>query len=83
MIVRGPFGETLNTMLQSEADELCQARRDERNQGRVSTRAGTCERKIETKALEVTLRMTRPRSVPFETAINDRHRGRASSVEKP
>ncbi len=30
-IVRGSVEETLNAMLQKEADELCQARRYERN----------------------------------------------------
>ena len=50
-IVRGSVEETLSTMLKNEADELCQARRYECNQGRVSTRAGTAERKLETKAL--------------------------------
>jgi transposase-like protein len=81
-IVRGSVEETLNTMLQKEADDLCQARRYERNQGRVSTRAGTYERKLETKAGEVTLRMPKLRSVPFETAIIDRYRRRESSVEE-
>jgi transposase-like protein len=81
-IVRGSVEETLNAMLQKEADELCQARRYERSQGRVSTRAGSYERKLETKAGEVTLRMPKLRSVPFETAIIDRYRRRESSVEE-
>src|SRR5688572_29192280 len=68
-IVRGSVEDTLNAMLQKEADELCQARRYERNAERVSTRAGTYERKLETKAGEVTLRMPKLRAVPFETAI--------------
>lgn len=81
-IVRGSVEETLNTMLQKEADELCQARRYERKAERVSTRAGTYERKLETKAGEVTLKMPRLRSVPFETAIIERYRRRESSVEE-
>ena len=81
-IVRGSVEETLNAMLQKEADELCQARRYERKAGRVSTRAGSYERKLETKAGEVTLRMPKLRSVPFETAIIDRYRRRESSVEE-
>lgn len=74
-IVRGSVEETPNAMLQKEADELCQARRYERSQGRVSTRAGSYERKLETKAGEVTLRMPKLRSVPFETTIIDRTGG--------
>lgn len=81
-IVRGSVEETLNAMLQKEADELCQARRYERKAERVSTRAGHYERKLETKAGEVTLRMPKLRSVPFETAIVERYRRRESSVEE-
>jgi transposase-like protein len=81
-IVRGSVEETLNTMLQKEADELCQARRYERKAERISTRAGTYERKLETKAGEVTLKMPKLRSVPFETAIIERYRRRESSVEE-
>jgi putative transposase len=81
-IVRGSVEETLNTLLQKEADELCQARRYERKAERVSTRAGTYERKLATKAGEVTLRMPKLRSVPFETAIIERYRRRESSVEE-
>ena len=61
-IVRGSVEETLNAVLQKEADELCQARRYERKAERVSTRAGTYERKLETKAGEVTLRMSKASS---------------------
>jgi transposase-like protein len=81
-IVRGSVEDTLNAMLQKEADELCQARRYERKSERVSTRAGTYDRKLETKAGEVTLKMPRLRSVPFETAIIERYRRRESSVEE-
>ena len=81
-MVRGSVEETLNAMLQKEADELCQARRYERKAERVSTRAGTYERKLGTKAGEVTLRMPKLRQVPFETAIVERYRRRESSVEE-
>jgi transposase-like protein len=81
-LVRGSVEETLNTMLQKEADELCRARRYERAGGRLSTRAGHYQRKLHTKAGEVTLQMPRLRSVPFETAIVERYRRRESSVEE-
>jgi putative transposase len=81
-IVRGSVEETLNALLQKEADELCQARRYERKAARASTRAGSYERKLETKAGEVTLRMPKLRQVPFETAIIERYRRRESSVEE-
>jgi transposase-like protein len=81
-IVRGSVEDTLNALLQKEADELCQARRYERKAERASTRAGSYERKLETKAGEVTLRMPKLRQVPFETAIIERYRRRESSVEE-
>lgn len=81
-IVRGSVEETLNAMLQKEADELCQARRYERKAERISTRAGHYERQLETKAGRIKLRMPKLRTVPFETAIIERYRRRESSVEE-
>ena len=40
-IVRGTVEETLNAMLDAEADRLCGAGRYERNEARQDTRAGT------------------------------------------
>jgi len=39
-MVRGTVEETLNALLESEADELCGAARYERSPDRVDTRAG-------------------------------------------
>jgi transposase-like protein len=81
-IVRGTVEETLNNMLEAEADLLCGAARYERTAERVDTRAGHYERKLETKAGPVTLKMPKLRKVTFETAIIDRYRRRESSVEE-
>jgi len=81
-LVRESVEETLNSLLEAEADQLCQAKRYERNAERVSTRAGHYTRSLHTKAGEVTLRMPKLRSVPFETAIIERYRRRESSVEE-
>jgi putative transposase len=81
-LVRESVEETLNGMLEAEADRLCQARRYERNAQRASTRAGHYRRKLQTKAGEVTLQIPKLRSVPFETAIIVRYRRRESSVEE-
>ena len=43
-LVRGTVEETLNTMLDAEADALCGAQRYERSPDRVDTRAGSYER---------------------------------------
>ena len=81
-VVRTSVEETLNGMLDAEADQLCQARRYERTADRVDTRAGSYERKLVTKAGEVRLKVPRLRSLPFETQIIERYRRRESSVEE-
>lgn len=81
-LVRDSVEVTLNTMLDAEADELTKARRYERTPDRADTRAGHYERKLLTKAGEVTLEVPRLRHLPFETEIIERYRRRESSVEE-
>lgn len=81
-VVRQSVEETLNGLLDAEADALCQARRYERNAQRASTRAGHYERDLQTKAGTVQLKVPKLRHVPFETAIIERYRRRESSVEE-
>ena len=81
-VVRTSVEETLNGMLNAEADRLCQAKRYERTADRVDTRAGTYERKLVTKAGEVKLKVPWLRNLPFETQIIERYRRRESSVEE-
>ena len=81
-LVRGTVEETLNGMLEAEADVLCGAQRYERSPDRVDTRAGSYERKLHTKAGEVTLHMPKLRRQTFETAIIERYRRRETSIEE-
>ena len=81
-VVRGSVEETLNTLLDAEADRICRAQRYERSPERVDTRAGHYERQLETKAGEVTLKVPKLRRLPFETAIIERYRRREASVEE-
>jgi putative transposase len=81
-VVRGTVEETLNALLDAEADQLCQARRYERTEGRKDTRAGHYTRKLHTTAGEVELKVPKLRTLPFETAIIERYRRRESSVEE-
>ncbi len=74
--------ETLNGLLDAEADRLCRAGRYERSADRVDTRAGHYERKLHTKAGEVNLKVPKLRSLPFETQIIERYRRKESSVEE-
>lgn len=52
-IVRGTVEETLNAMLEAEAERLCNAGRYERIAVRRDQRAGTSDRKLQTEAGEV------------------------------
>lgn len=81
-LVRGTVEETLNAMLDAEADQLCGAGRYERSQARQDTRAGSYERTLQTSAGEVNLKVPKLRRQTFETAIIDRYRRRESSVEE-
>jgi putative transposase len=81
-VVRSSVEETLNALLQAEADQICKAGRYQRSAERVDARAGHYERKLETKAGAVVLKMPKLRSLPFETAIIERYRRRESSVEE-
>jgi putative transposase len=81
-VVRGTVEETLNAMLDKEADQLCNASRYERTEARKDTRAGYYERGLHTKAGEVTLRVPKLRQQKFETAIIERYQRRESSIEE-
>ena len=81
-LVRGSVEQTLNQLLDVEADELCGAKRYEHTPDRVDTRAGHYARSLHTKAGVVDLRVPRLRSLPFETQIIERYRRRESSVEE-
>jgi transposase-like protein len=80
-VVREAVEETLNKLLEAEADVLCGAQRYERSAERVDTRAGSYERALQTKAGEVKLKVPKLRTLPFETAIIERYKRRETSVE--
>ena len=81
-IVRGTVEETLNAMLEAEADRLCNAGRYERTAARRDQRLGSYDRKLQTTAGEVTLKVPKLWMQTFETAIIERYRRRESSVEE-
>jgi putative transposase len=60
-MVRGTVEETLNAMLDAEADQLCGAGRYERSQARQDTRAGSYDRTLQTSAGEVNLKVPKLR----------------------
>lgn len=81
-LVRGSVEETLNKLLDEEADRIANAARYERNEERKDTRAGYYDRKLLTKAGEVKLKVPRLRHLPLETAIIERYKRRESSIEE-
>lgn len=81
-LVKNSVEETLNAMLDAEADKLVQAERYARDEQRQGYRAGHYDRSFATTAGEVNLRMPKLKGVAFETAIIERYRRRESSVEE-
>jgi len=81
-MVRSTVEETLNKLLDEEADRLCNAGRYEHSDGRTDTRAGHYARKLHVKAGVVELQVPKLRKTTFETAIIERYRRREASVEE-
>jgi len=81
-LVRGTVEETLNSMLDAEADAMCGAQRYERSADRVDTRAGHYGRQFHTKAGNVSLKVPKLRKQTFETAIIERYKRRETSIEE-
>jgi transposase-like protein len=81
-LVRGTVEETLNKLLDAEADKITNACRYERSSERLDTRAGHYTRKLMTKAGEVNLKVPKLRKLNFETSIIERYKRREASVEE-
>lgn len=81
-VVRGTVEETLNGMLDAEADAICRAEKYERSPERTTTRAGHYTRKLQTQSGEVKVKVPKLRTLPFESAIIRRYQRREISVEE-
>jgi putative transposase len=81
-MVRETVEQTLNKMLDEEADQLCNAARYEHTDSRIDSRAGHYARKLHVKAGVVNLKIPKLRKTSFETAIIERYRRREASVEE-
>ncbi len=79
-LVCGSVEETLNELLEKEAESLTQAARYERSEARQGYRSGHDGRNLTTTSGDVTLHVPRLKGVPFETAIIERYRRRESNV---
>lgn len=81
-LVRNSVEETLNALLDHEADELVRAGKYERTGDRKGYRSGHYERNFGTTSGEVRLRMPKLKGIQFETAIIERYKRRECSVEE-
>ena len=77
-LVRGSVEETLNELLEKEAESLTQAARYERSETRQGYRSGHYDRNLTTTSGDVTLHVPRLKGISFETAIIERYRRRES-----
>lgn len=81
-LVRDSVEETLNALLDHEADELVNADKYERSEGRQGYRSGHYDRNFTTTSGDVTLHVPKLKGIRFETAIIERYRRRECSVEE-
>ena len=81
-LVRNSVEETLNALLDHEADELVNAERYERSADRNGYRSGHYDRNFTTSSGDVTLHVPKLKGISFETAIIERYRRRETSIEE-
>ena len=81
-LVKQSVEETLNSLLDKEAEEITKASRYERTERRKGYRSGHYMRNLQTTSGNVTLKVPKLKGIPFETAIIERYRRRESSVEE-
>ena len=81
-LVKNSVEETLNALLEHEADELVKADRYERSNQRQGYRSGHYQRHFTTTSGDVTLHVPKLKGIQFETAIIERYRRRETSIEE-
>lgn len=81
-LVKNSVEETLNALLEHEADELVKADRYERSNQRQGYRSGHYQRHFTTTSGDVTLHVPKLKGIQFETAIIERYRRREISIEE-
>ena len=81
-LVKNSGEETLNALLDHEADELVNAGRYERSGERKGYRSGHYDRNFTTTSGDVTLHVPKLKGIQFETAIIERYRRRETSIEE-
>ncbi len=82
VMVREKVERIVNAMLDAEADEIANAARYERSDGRRAYRAGHYERSLTAKAGRLELKVPKLKGALFESAVIERYRRREESVEE-
>lgn len=80
--VRCIVEETVNQLLEAEAEKLTQAAWYERNEQCQGYHSGHYNRNLTTTSGDVTLKVSKLKGITFESAIIKRYRRRESSVEE-
>ena len=81
-LVKNSVEETLNALLEHEADELVKAERYERTSERQGYRSGHYDINFTTTTGDVRLHVPKLKGIQFETAIIERYRRRETSIEE-
>ena len=81
-LARKTAQETLNALLDEEADEIVGAERYERTATREAYCSGHYKRKLITTRGDVVLDVPKLRGATFQTAVIERYRRRETSVEE-
>lgn len=81
-LVRKTIEETINAMLDKQADRLVGAGPYERTDERAAYRAGHYERGFTTTSGQVSLKMPKLKGMRFATAVVERYKRRKTSVEE-
>ena len=69
-LVRGSVEETLNELLEAEAEKLTQAARYERNEQRQGYRSGHYNRNLTTTSGDVTLKVPKLKGIPLRPPLS-------------
>lgn len=81
-LVRVKVEQTINAMLDAEADEIANAARYERKTERKAFRAGHYEQGLIAKVGKLELKVSKLKGAVFESAVIERYRCREQSVEE-
>ena len=81
-LVRKTVQDTINALLEQEAEEMVGAERYERTAGREAYRSGHYKRRLTTTSGQIELDVPKLRGATFQTAVIERYRRRETSVEE-